>query len=155
MSVADYAGRRYDVLALRGAQAQGEVRLDMSLFDEQTYGEICVGMQKLAQRYTLEFLTETGSMPFRSDRGSQFMRDFRLGRLRSEADVLTSFEFSNMDVKARLQAEEDDTWPDDERFAQAVLSKIIVTEPTLALYVSIVSLAGLDRKIILPITHLA
>lgn len=155
MSIADYAGRRYDVLALRGAKAQGEVPLDMSLFDAHTYGEICVGIQKLAQRYTLEFLTETGSMPFRNDRGCQFMRDFRLGRLRTEADVVTSFEFSDMDVKARLQAEEDDTWPDDERFARAELTKIIVTEPTLALYVSVVSLAGADRKIILPITHLA
>lgn len=155
MSVADYAGRRYDVLALRGAQAQGEVQLDTSLFDAETYGEICVGVQKLAQRWTLEFLTERNSMRFRSTRGCQFMNDLRLGRLRTEADVVTSFEFSDIDIRANLQAEEDDTWPDDERFARAELLKIVVTEPLFALYVNLFSRAGLDRKIILPITHLA
>lgn len=147
----DYAGRRVDVLALRGAQEVGEVQLDQTLFDEESAGEICTGIQKLAQRWTIEFLTENGSMRFLPNRGCRFMTDVRLGRLRTEAEVETSFLFSMVPVGQNLTNEEDEEMATDERFASAELLAIAIQPGYLSLSVKINSQAGTSRKVILPL----
>lgn len=150
-SVLDYADRRFDILAFRGAVAQGDVQLAQSLFGADSSGEICTGVQKLAQRWVLEFLTEIGSMRFRAQRGCQFMTDVRQGRLRTERQVITSFNFSMLDVQVALGNEETEDMPDDERYARATLDAIAILPGFLQMTVSIYSRAGLARKVILPI----
>ena len=91
----DYLNRRFDVLALQGAQSRGEVLLNQSIFSTGNSGQICTGVQKLAQRWALEFLTIRGSMPFHmSERGSDFMTWLRHGRIRTEFDVTSYFNFA-------------------------------------------------------------
>lgn len=148
----DYVDRRIDVLALRGAQAFGEVQLSQTLFDEQSAGEICTGTQKLAQRFVLELLTEEGSMRFLPERGCRFMTDIRFGRLHTEQDVETSFLFSLVNVTRNLQNEETDEMEDDERFASATLLAIAILPGFLSLSVQVTSLAGTSRKVILPLS---
>ena len=162
MSVAQYQGRRFDVLAFRGARASGEVQLSQTLFDEDTNnsifdsvsgGEVCTGTQKLAQRWALEFLTERGSMPFHmATRGSSFMRNARQGRIRTEFDVHSFFNFAAQQVQTNLINEETDEMQDDERFDRAVLTRNTIFEGALQLYVTITSLAGDTAEVILPIT---
>lgn len=147
----DYAGRRVDVLALRGAQEMGEVQLQQTLFDEESAGEICTGIQKLAQRWTVEFLTEAGSMRFLPNRGCRFMTDVRFGRMHTEVDVETSFLFSMVPVGRNLQNEEDEEMAADERFASAELLAIVIQPGYLSLSVKINSQAGTSRKVILPL----
>ena len=53
-----YIGRSIDVLAFRGGQRAGDVLLEQSLADQFSTGEICTGLQKLAQRFILALLTE-------------------------------------------------------------------------------------------------
>lgn len=151
MSVADYAGRTYDVLAFRGAAARGEVRLDQSLFGADAAGTICTGIQKLAQRFVLELLTERGSLPYSPARGTTFMTRLRQGRLRSEADVFVAFGFALNDLELSLTAEEAGTDPDDERFASASLDKVFIEPGVVVLHVTVLSRAGTARKVILPV----
>lgn len=147
-----YAGRQYDVLAIRGAVAAGDVELSQTLFDSERDGEICVGIQKLSQRWIMEFLTELGSMRFQPTRGCRFVTDLRRGRLRSQEDVVTSFGFSAFTITNNLQLEETDDMPDDERFDHAELVEIVVAQDLVSLRVNVLSLAGGAREVILPVS---
>lgn len=149
----DYLNRRFDVLALQGAKSQGEVLLTQSIFNQANGGQICTGVQKLAQRWTLEFLTIKGAMPFHmSERGSDFLRWVRQGRIRSEFDVRAYFNFAASQVKTSLVNEETEDMNWEDRFDRASLEQIVIFQDSLGLYVNIVSLAGDTRQVILPIS---
>lgn len=154
MTVAQYAGRRYDVLAFQGAKPRGDALLRQELFNETSYGEICTGIQKLAQRFLLEFLTITGSMPFDPLRGCRFMREFYGGRLRSEGQIRTTFAFAEVEVARNLRTEETSDMPDDERYDYAELLGIAILPNLVRLNVGLVSLAGSTREMIMPLTHI-
>lgn len=152
MTAVDYLNRRFDVLALQGAQPRGEVLLNQSIFSAGNSGQICTGAQKLAQRWALEFLTIRGSMPFHmAERGSDFMAWLRQGRIRTEFDVTSYFNFAAQQVKTNLLNEETEDMNPEDRFLQASLLQIGLGNNTLQLYVNVVSLAEDTRQIILPI----
>ncbi len=153
MSVAEYKGRRYDVLALQGAKPRGEALLQQQLFSEVSYGEICTGIQKLSQRFVMEFCTISGSMPFARDRGCRFMREFYNGRLRTEGQIRTVFGFSEVEIGRNLRAEEDDTMPDDERYDFAELLGVAIVPNLIRIDIGVVSLAGSNRSVILPLPY--
>lgn len=154
MSLADYLNRRYDFLALQNVKAAGDNQLDLTLFTKDGEGQICVGVQKLAQRWLLEFLTERGSMPGLPNRGSDFMTLVRQGRLRTEAAIAAAFNFAAYDVRVALAKEEDATWPPDERINDATLLALAFLPSYANMRVEISSLAGTTRSIILPVTTL-
>jgi len=154
-TTADYINRVFDVLAFRGATQKGEVLLEQSLFDGYDGGEICTGVQKLAQRWALEFLTVRGSMPFHlSERGSEFLTWVRQGRLRTEYDVQAYFNFARQQVRTNLLNEETDDMHPEDRLGGAVLLQVTVFQDGLQLSVAISSLAGTEREIILPVPYL-
>jgi hypothetical protein len=126
----------------------------MALYDEDNSGRICTGIQKLAQRWTLEFLTETGSLPYLPDRGCDFMTVVRQGRLRTQANVIAAFNSASLLVDRNLRNEETETMPDDERFDAAELLAAAVVAGYLYLRVMIMSRAGDGRAVILPIETL-
>lgn len=146
-----YINRRFDVLALRGQQPMGEVLLSQSLHGQDSSGEICTGVQKLAQRWAMEFLTIRGSMLFLPERGTHFMLHARRGMFRSETDVRSEFNFAAVMARQNLIAEETADMHPEERFATANLLKIVISPGFLALYVEIISQAGENREVILPI----
>lgn len=147
-----YDSRVFDVLAFRGAKSTGDILLTQSLFDAEAGGEICTGVQKLAQRWALEFLTQRGSMGFHmAARGTQFMTWAIAGRLRTEYDVQTYFGFAANQAKVNLLNEETADMHPEERFESAVLDRIEIAENGFALYVTITSQAGDSRAVILPV----
>lgn len=154
MPLADYANRKYDYLAFRNSRERGDALLDMALYNETTSGQICTGAQKLAQRWTLEFLTETGSMPGLPDRGCSFMTLVRAGALRTQPDVVAAFSTANLYITRNLTNEEPVTMPDDERFAVAELLSVALLPGYLNLHVMITSRAGDSRKVVLPVETL-
>jgi hypothetical protein len=166
MALSDYINRKYDYLALQNTVGPGERKLGLELFNENTSGKITTGVQKLAQRWLLEFLTETGSIPALPDRGCLFMRQARTGRFRTPINIRSAFALADMNIRRNLQAEETSDMPDDERFADAELLNAAVlpgenvsqnsgtTAVFLTLGVKITSLAGDSREIILPINTL-
>lgn len=169
MALSDYINNKYDYLALRNTTAPtvgtNQKKLGLELFNESTSGEITTGVQKLAQRWLLEFLTESGSMPGLPNRGTNFMRAARTGRFRIEQNVRAEFALATMRAKQTLAAEEYAGMPNAERFADAQLLNVIiipggdvspasgVTAVFLSLNVKIISLAGDTREVIVPITY--
>jgi len=143
--------RVYDVLAFQGATPTGEVRLDQILFDSAAAGMLCTGVQKLAQRFVLELLTEKGSMLYLPDRGTTFMTRFRQGYIRTDTDVFIAFNLALNDLELNLAAEELDTDPADERYGSATLNQVIITVSTVILHVTLMSQAGTAREVIMPI----
>lgn len=154
MSLQDYANRKYDYLAFQNVDVSRETKLGLALYDEDTSGKICTGIQKLAQRWALEFLTELGSMVHRPDRGCEFMTLVRFGRLRNRADVSSAFVAANLTVARNLQLEEYPNMPDDERFEAAELANVSIQPSFIDLRVIIVSRAGNSRAVILPVETL-
>ena len=120
-------------------------------------------MQKLAQRWLLEFMTEVRSMPGLPDRGTNFMRAARTGQFRVPINVQTEFALAEIAIRRNLRAEETADMPDDERYADSELLNVAIlpgfdvsqasgtTAAFLSLGVKITSRAGDAREIILPI----
>lgn len=151
MAASDYQGRIIDVLAFAGAASSGRMALDQSLEAGEFAGFVCTGIQKLAQRWLLEFLTEAGSIPYRTQRGCAFPAQLRRGFLRTELEVFQAFALSKTTIASNLQAEETGEEEDDERYQDSVLEQIEISPGFLTLRIRIVSRAGVNRKIILPI----
>lgn len=145
---------KYDFLALQNVQPTGNARLRLALFTPTNLGRVCTGVQKLAQRWLLEFTTVTGSMPGLPNRGTFFMALAQSGRLRTTAALTAQFSIANYIVKVNLQNEEDDTWPDDERFLSAELAGLEFSPGSAKLYVTIYSRALAARQVVLPVKTL-
>ena len=152
MTAAQYVNRKFDILALRGTQPRGEVQLNQSLFGAEVGGEVCTGVQKLAQRWAIEFLTIRGSMPFHlADRGTDFMRAVKRGVIRTESDVQAQYNFAAVAVRQNLINEETEDMHPEDRFESSVLLTIELSPGSLRLFVQINSQAGESREVILPI----
>ncbi len=150
----DYVGRSYDYLAFQNVKEEGSAQLDFSLFSEESSGQIATGIQKLSQRWLLEFLTEAGSMPGLPGRGTNFMRRVRQGVLRTYSGIWTEFTFSAYTAAVNLRREETNDWADDERYANAQLLSLAVLPSYANLSVQITSRAGASRKVIMPVQTL-
>ncbi|WP_353208386.1 hypothetical protein [Sphingorhabdus sp.] len=154
MSLQDYATRKYDYLALRNVDTTAKAQLGLELFTQVDNGQICVGVQKLAQRWLLEFLTETGSLLAAPDRGCDFMVAVRQGRLRNVLNVRTTFSAADLDIRRNLTNEEYEGMPADERFGSVELTNETILAGFMRLDVKINSAAGTSRAIIVPIATL-
>jgi len=166
MSLQDYAQRRYDYLALQNVKPTGDSKLGLELFNSQTSGKICVGAQKLAQRWLLEFMTDKGSMPGLPNRGCNFMQTARTGGFRTRLNVETTFSSADMQIRRTLLAEEYDGMPADERFGKAELlgatvlpgfaadQKSGTSAVFLSMQVKITTAAGTEYNIIFPVETL-
>lgn len=151
MSLQDYVNRKYDYLALQNVRPAGNSKLGLELFNSQANGQLCVGIQKLSQRWLLEFFTALGSMPGKPDRGSTFMPDVQSGQLLNALNVATAFEAASIGIRRNLQNEEYDDMPPDERFDSADILSIAILPGYLELSVQLNSRAGSSREIILPV----
>lgn len=142
----DYTGRRVDVWGYRGGYT-GELNAD--LFSQM----VCAGILCLAQRWVIAFLTEAGSLPFNPNRGTSFIPRLRAGELRSEADVSAAFLLALAEMVDQMDAEETDDTPDDERYASAELLEVgLLPNGKLSLTVSLTSVAGTSRTVLVPVS---
>lgn len=148
----DYTGREFDLLAIQGAQPVGNVLLQQTLFSNEDSGEVCVGVQKLAQRWMLHFLTERGSMPYNTDDGTDFMTDARRGVWHTEEDIQESYDFAAADVSLYMLRDESAGMHSEDKFDSAELLAIaLLPDRSVALTIQITSDAGTRRRVILPI----
>jgi hypothetical protein len=152
--MATYDNRVYDFLALQNVQSSGDAQLGLELFTPTNSGLITTGVQKLAQRWLLEFLTESGSMPGLPTRGTNFMTLVKQGRLRTTAAITAQFHFAAHTARIALSQEENDSWTDDERIGEVKLQSLAFLPGYAKLYVSVSSRAGNTREIIMPIATL-
>lgn len=154
MNAQDYKNRKYDLLAVQNVAPGRERQLGLALYAEDSSGQICVGIQKLAQRWMLEFMTETGSLRGLPSRGSSFLKSLRLRNLRTTQDIVFAFQAANLEIERQLKNEEYDGMPDDEKFSTATLTNVTFYPGYLSLNVMIESVKGEERAAILPINTL-
>ena len=151
----DYTGRKVDILAFDGAYSDVLFPLEQSLYGKSyASGKVCAGIQKLTQRWLIELLTPLGSLPYLPDRGSNFINQARSGRIRTEADASSAFQFAKEKVATNLINEDNEgTYPNDEKYGGADLISIkIETGSKLSLSVRLDSLAGESRIFVVPLT---
>lgn len=141
----------YDLLIFSGYVPNTQYASAIELFDATTGSEACTGIIKLAQRWLLEFLTETGSQTNQPTRGCGFLTAFRLGQMQTEAAVEAQFRFAETTVLRNLLSDNTDTTPLDETLASATLDSIAILPGNLQLTISIVSAAGSTRTVAVPI----
>lgn len=151
MSLADYQNRTVDILAFESSPSGDRLSLSSVFPGSTSDGFLCTGIQKLAQRWLLQFLTELGSVKYFPSRGCSFMTSFLSGDLHTELDVFQAFLLSRSELDNSLLAEEVGGEPDDERYSGCDLLRVTITEDQVSLTVSVVSRAGTARQVILPL----
>lgn len=149
-NIANYAGRTIDILAFDGLELNREVLLEQILAQPGQGGKIITGIQKLVQRFLLEVFKEQGSDPY-SLRGTQFMTEARSGFINSVSDIHGAFARAILTVNINLQAEENGTEPDDERFGSAEIEQVQFVAGVARIWVKLLSLEGEDRAVIFPV----
>lgn len=150
----NYDGRLVDVLAFDGAFSDKQFELDQSLYSKsKPSGQVCAGIQKLAQRWLIEFLTPLGSIPYLTNRGSSFLNSVRSGKIRSELDARLAFNLARDQVAFNLEQEDRaGTYPDDEKYGSVDLIGVkVVLGDKLTVSLRINSLAGASRVFVVPV----
>ena len=152
MAIKDYIGRSHDLLGYQGGgTAGGDTLLTQALATPDNGGQITTGIQKLAQRFLLELLTEQGSLIYLPERGCDFMAKARLGNFLTPLDVLSAFSSALVDIRNNLEIEESESDPDDERFLDADAEAVTLNAGSATLHIRITSRAGNTRKVIAPL----
>ena len=151
-SVAAYAGRTVDMLAFDDAKASGEAKLSQTLVKPQQSGALTTGIQKLAQRFLVELLTEKGSLEYLPDRGTFFITQIRAGIIHTSQELFAAFSAAELDVRNNLRLEDDiDNDPLDEQYRSANLLTASLFGDTASLTIEVFSAAGTSRTIIYPL----
>ena len=150
-TILDYIDRTVDLVGWHGMQPTGEVLLQQTLAPAGTGGFIVTGVQKVAQRFLIELLTETGSRQFWPLEGNDFLTEARLGAWQTPADALGAFVRAVAIIRPLLQAEEVDTDPADERFVDAVPLSVTLEPAMVIIRFRIDTQAGSDRNFIFPL----
>lgn len=145
-----YIGRTIDVLAFRGGERYGNNQLTQTLADAVNTGEICTGLQKLAQRFIIVLLTEKGSVKYFPTQGTDFMIALGQGRVHNETDMRAVFGLAMQELTTQMLDDEADTDPDDERFKEATLQALTVIPGYVNMTIAISSRSA-SATIILPI----
>ena len=149
--ILDYVGRTVDLLAFQDEKVNGEALLTQLLVKDGERGEITAGVQKLAQRWLIEFLTIEGSIRAAPERGTQFINDIRTGQIRTTLDAEQSFYLAANAAAINLKLEEEDNIPVDEAYDYFNLVSIQAQGDTITAYVEVASEAGNTAQLILPI----
>ena len=150
-TVVDYAGRTVDLLAFQDEKVGQAALLTQLLVKDGERGEITTGIQKLAQRWLVEFLTIRGSLRAAPTRGSRFIEDLRTGQIRTTVDAEQSFYLSARQVETSLKLEEESGIPSDEAYRSVELENIAVTGDQISVTVLLSSVAGGNAQVIFPI----
>lgn len=150
-TIENYAGRYVDLTAYQNAKESGKTLLSQEIFDNDGQGTICTGVQKVAQRFLIEFLTQKGSVTYFPDRGTTFIQQLRFGYLRTDQEIQTAFAEAASDIYKTLKDVESVNDPSDEKYRSAKLLSVATTSDSIQLTISISTEAGTSRQVILPI----
>lgn len=114
-----YVGRTVDLLAFDEATPSGMSLLRQSLVFAGSRGALTTGIQKLAQRFLLELLTEQGSLRYLPDAGSLFMHQIASGALQTNEEIISAFIIAENGIRRKLRSEIRESDPLDERYVLA------------------------------------
>jgi len=147
----DYTGRSVDLLIFQGVVAVGKQKVTTGWGG---VGELCTGIQKVAQTWLALFLTEPGTVLNKPTRGSDFITAVRRGQIQVESDVPAEFALAAEQVRRTMDLDAaTESWPTDEQLDAAILEDFTLDKETSFLYlrIRILSVAGEARVIYLPV----
>ena len=147
----NYAGRSLDLLIFQGFDPRTATQVELAISDDEGDGYVCAGIQKVAQEFTILFLTDIGSNPWDIYRGTGFMPNLRQGFIQDETSLQTHYEFAVLDIFDYLEKKVLETTPDDEILASAELVSFDLRPGFISLQVKVTSLAGDSRVFIIPV----
>lgn len=148
----DYTGRTVDLEALQtAAPPAASIRLAMTPVDGGVSRRI-TGVQKLAQRYAILFLTYLGSVRFMPNQGTEFVQAANGGLIQHRNSLVGYFITADNLVRNQLAEEVLPDDPDDEVLASSELVDydLDTGTATLMLRVNLVSAAGESYTFIIP-----
>lgn len=151
MASTDYTGRTVDLLIFQGVEEFGDQPLTTGWGDA---GELCTGIQKIAQTWAILFLTDRGTIFNEPERGSSFVVAVRSGAIQVDEDVPAEFSIAATQVARTMSIDAtDQNLEDDEILDRAELLdyRVDTIISNLYLRVRIWSLAGESRTVFLPI----
>lgn len=142
--------KTYDIAAFApsGSSAKPDSQL---LWTETGQGLVVTGIVKLSQRFLLELLTVRGSMPYAPTRGSVLLNRAREGRIRSEIDAHTYFQYAAGQVRSTLLSEETADDPANERYDSVEILSVSFAAGWVSYNIKLLSLAGEARTLTLPL----
>lgn len=149
----DYSGRTVDLLLLKAvlsAPVLGQ-RVDI---DADGTPMIVAGIEKLVQRYAVEFLTALGSAKFRPDHGTNLVPSVAKGMVYNMATLeSTAAEANMMAVRQIKAADEGEDTPDDEKLDSAEIYDLKFSrgEARIGVSVRITTAAGSSYVYIIPV----
>lgn len=147
----DYTGRTVDLLIFQGVKAVGDQPITLGW---NGGGQICTGVQKVAQSWTVLFLTDRGTVLNKPNRGTDFLAAVRSGKIQVDEDIPAQFSTAAERVRISMELDaEGESLEDDEILDEAVLLDYTVDRAASFLYlkVRITTLAGDARPIIVPV----
>lgn len=135
-STTNYSNRTVDLLLLQLVTrpvADEVVRPDVSKLPH-----VVTGIEKLAQRFTLLFLTQRGSVRNRSGEGSDFMTQLGAGNI-YDMNTLTSEAYAaNKTVATQIRTEDASlATPDDEALETSTIVDLDIDRSKATVYVTI------------------
>jgi hypothetical protein len=149
----DYSNRSVDLFIFQGAKPTGDQFIRPGFGPDS--GQVTTGIQKLVQKWTILFFTETGSMEYQPDLGTRFLTVASQGGLRDVMGVKSEFRLAAKTVQNTLTPleEADPNMPADEKLGSAELTAVSLdkTAGKLNMTVTITSQAGTSHDIILPV----
>lgn len=152
MASVDYTGRTVDLLIFQGVEEFGNQKITTSW---GTAGELCTGVQKIAQSWTILLFTEQGSVLNEPTRGCDFLQAIRSGRIQVDEDIPSEFAISSAQIARTMRDDAlNQNLPDDERLASTELLDYSILRAASLLYlkVRLYSVAGDSRTVFLPIS---
>lgn len=154
-TVADYVNRLSDYLAFQplGTSVRGfnSLPLVQQLVGADSLGALTAGIQKAVQRFLIVLLTKKGSVPFDAEEGTILMIAAEQGLWRTVADVEQTFYTARLDAVRQVTSVELDTDPDDEKFADAVLTGVTLSGDMVSLAIMYTTQAGSSYTYLTPI----
>jgi len=144
----NYANRQVDVHCFY-RDAAGRVTLRLALPGEG--GQAITGILRLAQRFTMELLTERGSMRYLPERGTSLLSRIRSGFIQSPADFTLALSNAILEAATNLRQEEDENTPADERLISVDISEATLGGGRAVARLYLESAAGTARTLVLPV----
>ena len=148
----NYEGRTVDLEAFQTVQYPASLTpLTMTLRRDGKSRKV-TGIQKLAQRYLILFMTNLGDIKYAEEQGTEFLKTVINGGVQTRSDVVILFAFANSNVEVQLDADDSSDDPPDERFQSAKLLSYDLDFANSRLYMRVLltSLSGEDYEFIIP-----
>lgn len=117
-------------------------------------GGTVTGIEKLAQRFTVNLLTQKGSIPYLPLKGTNLVTMLQTGSFSTEQDVFVAFAASLVDLNRQMKSEQSTTDPSDEIYQSARLVTVVISQGSITLYIQVKSAASLTTMFALPLNFI-